>query len=139
MKKHKLSLYLIAALAVMGCGAYTQAEAANTADAMHKAAGELTAAGDRLAAVHADAVRSITDELNTTLDAYRDYVNQFTQRVDYLCAGISDSVEKLPHAVNDSANQFLDQVDRIGDTLMEAQRALDAAVARLYGEARPRP
>ena len=32
-----------------------------------------------------------------------------------------------------------DQVDRIGDTLMEAQRALDAAVARLYGEARPRP
>lgn len=109
-----------------------QAEAASTADAMHKAAGELTAAGDRLAGVHADAVRSITDELNTTLDAYRDYVNQFTQRVDYLASNISGALERMPDAVNDANARFLDQVDALTDTLEQAQRAIDSAVGRMY-------
>ena len=109
-----------------------QAEAANTADAMHKAAGELTVAGDRLAGVHADAVRSITDELNTTLDAYRDYVNQFTQRVDYLASNISGALERMPDAVNDANARFLDQVDALTDTLEQAQRAIDSAVGRMY-------
>ena len=109
-----------------------QAEAASTAEAMHSAAGELTAAGDRLAWVHADAVRSITDELNTTLDAYRDYVNQFTQRVDYLASNISGALERMPDAVNDANARFLDQVDALTDTLEQAQRAIDSAVGRMY-------
>ena len=109
-----------------------QAEAASTADAMQQAAGELSAAGDRLAAVHADAVRSITDELNTTLDAYRDYVNQFTQRVDYLASNIAGAMERMPDAVNDANARFLDQVDALTESLEQAQRAIDAAVGRMY-------
>ena len=109
-----------------------QTEAVHTADAMHKAADELSAAGDRLAGIHADAVHSITDELNTTLDAYRDYVNQFTQRVDYLASNISGALERMPDAVSDANARFLDQVDALTDTLEQAQRAIDSAVGRMY-------
>ena len=109
-----------------------QAEAAQAADAMQRAAGALSAAGDRLANVHADATRSISDELNTTLDAYRDYVNQFTQRVDYLASNISGALERMPDAVNDTNARFLDQVDALIDTLEQARRAIDAAADRMY-------
>lgn len=109
-----------------------QAESAQTADAMHRAAGELSASGDKLASIHADAVKNITDELNTTLDAYRDYVNQFTLRVDYLASNISGALERMPDAVNDANSRFLDQVDALTDTLEHAQRAIDSAVGRMY-------
>ena len=109
-----------------------QAEAATTAEAMHRAAGELTKAGDKLAGVHADAVKNLTDELNTTLDAYRDYVNQFTQRVDNLASNISGALERMPDAVNDANARFLDQVDALTETLEQAQRAIDSAVGRMY-------
>lgn len=112
--------------------AVIQAEAAKSADAMRKAAGELSAAGEKLARVHADAARSVSEELNTTLDAYRDYVNQFTQRVDYLASNISGALERMPDAVNDTNARFLDQVDALIDTLEQAQRAIDAAVGRMY-------
>ena len=44
----------------------------------------------------------------------------------------------MPQAVNDTSNQFLDQVDRLTDTLAQAQRVLNETVARLYGDQRAR-
>ena len=111
-------------------------ENANASASMLKAAAELRATGAELEGIHKDCTESINHELRTTMDAYQDYVNQFTQRVDYLANGITDSVSKLPHAVNDSANQFLDQIDRMTDALAEAQRALNESVDRLYGDRR---
>ena len=58
--------------------------------------------------------------------------------MDYLAGSISDSLSHMPQAVNDTSNQFLDQVDRLSDTLMQAQRVLNETVARLYGDQRSR-
>ena len=105
---------------------------------LQAAARELRDTGAELREIHRDCADSINRELRLTLDAYQDYVNQFTQRVDYLAGGIADSLNRLPAAVDDSANAFLDQVDRLTDALVQAQRALDSTVERLYGESRPR-
>ena len=103
---------------------------------MMKAAAELRATGAELEGIHKDCTDAIMQELRSTMDAYQDYVNQFTQRVDYLSSSITESVGKLPRAVDDSANQFLDQIDRLTDALAEAQRALNQTVAQFYGERR---
>ncbi len=103
-----------------------------TAGMLH-AAQEIRAAGDDLERIHRDCTSAVTEELKMTLDAYQDYVNQFTQRVDYLATGICDSISSLPHAVDSSSNQFLDQLDRLADTLAQAQRSLEDAVAQLGG------
>ena len=79
------------------------------------------------------ASQATQEDLRGTLDAYREYVNQFTQRVDYLAANIGDSLSKLPRAVSQTSDQFLDQVDQLIRTLDQAQRALNDAVDRLYG------
>ena len=100
--------------------------------AIQKAANELRVAGQNLAAIHTEAARSISSELNTTLDSYRDYVNQFTQRVDYLSNGIVASLEGMPAAVNEANNRLLDQVDALTEALEQANRALDAAVDHMY-------
>ena len=113
-------------------------QSASTSAGMLSAAAELRATGDTLKEIHRDCAKSITEELKLTLDAYQDYVNQFTQRVDYLADGIADSLSKLPGAVDDGANQFLDQVDRLTEAMMQAQRALNDTVERLHGENRPR-
>ena len=106
---------------------------ASSAQSMQKAS-----AGLRDAAAHIEDIQKRTSaamqqELQGTLDAYREYVNQFTQRVDYLANSISDSLSKLPHAVNATSEQFLDQVDQLTRTLEDAQRALNDAVDRMYG------
>ena len=105
---------------------------------MLKAGAELRAAGAELKDIHRSATASITNELKITLDAYQDYVNQFTQRVDYLAGGINSSLSRLPGAVDDAANQLLDQVDHLSQALERAQRALSAAADQLYGEPRQR-
>jgi len=107
-------------------------ENANAANAMVKAAGELRTAGEHLESIHLQAAKSLESELSSTLDAYREYVNQFTQRIDYLASGISDALQQMPGAVTDSSDRFLDQVDRLTDTLEQARRGLDDAAARLY-------
>ena len=108
------------------------AEGESTVEGMQQAAGELRDAAGKLAAVHRDATRSITEELNTTLDSYRDYVNQFTQRVDYLSTNITGSLERMPAAVTEANNRLLDQVDALTDAVEQAQRGLNDAVDRLY-------
>ena len=108
------------------------AEGESTVEGMRQAAGELRDAAGKLAAVHRDAARSITEELNTTLDSYRDYVNQFTQRVDYLSTNITGSLERMPAAVTEANNRLLDQVDALTDAVEQAQRGLNDAVDRLY-------
>lgn len=113
-------------------------QSANASAGLLKAAAELRATGAQLEEIHKGCAASITNELKLTLDAYQDYVNQFTQRVDYLAAGIVDSLNKLPAAVNDSANQLLDQVDRLSEGMAQAQRALNDAAARLFDEAHGR-
>ena len=100
---------------------------------MQKASGELRAAASHIENVQKATSKAMQDELRGTLDAYREYVNQFTQRVDYLATGISDSLSKLPRAVGQTSNQFLDQVDQLIRALDQAQRALNDAVDRLYG------
>ncbi len=110
-------------------------QGANATTSLSKAAAELRATGSQLEEIHKGCAASITNELKLTLDAYQDYVNQFTQRVDYLAAGITDALSKLPGAVDDSANQFLDQVDRLTDALVRAQRTLED---RVYSDSRVR-
>lgn len=117
-------------------GAFTQRfaeENAAASQAMQKAAGELREAGAAMESIQKNATRAIDEELKSTLEAYREYVNQFTQRVDYLASNISDSLSKMPRAVGETSEQFLDQVDRLTNTLDQAQRALNDAVDRLYG------
>ena len=113
-------------------------DSANASTGMLKAAAELRATGETMREIHKDCTDAITAELKMTLDSYQDYVNQFTQRVDYLAGSISDSLSHMPQAVSDTSNQFLDQVDRLSDTLMQAQRVLNETVARLYGDQRSR-
>ena len=114
-------------------------DSANASTGMLKAAAELRATGEHIKEIHKDCTDAITAELKMTLDSYQDYVNQFTQRVDYLAGSISDSLSHMPQAVSDTSNQFLDQVDRLSDSMVQAQRVLDETVARLYGDQRPRP
>ena len=107
---------------------------AEATQAMVKAAGELRAAGKDLEEIHATTSKALEDELRATLDSYRDYVNQFTKRVDYLAKSISDSLSDMPKAVSDTSGQFLDQIDRLTDALEQGQRALNDAVDRMYGQ-----
>ncbi len=107
-------------------------ENANAATAMIQAATELRASGQHIENIHLEAVKALESELTSTLDAYREYVNQFTQRVDYLASGISEALKQMPDAVTDSSERFLDQVDRLTDSLDQARQGLDEAAARLY-------
>lgn len=107
-------------------------ENAAASQAMQRAAGELTKAGAHIESAQKSAAKSLDDELKTTLEAYREYVNQFTQRVDYLATNISDSLSRMPRAVGETSDQFLDQMDRLTRALEQAQRGLNDAVDRLY-------
>ena len=82
--------------------------------------------------MHIQANRQLQDEFNSTMDAYRDYVNQFTQRVDYLSDNISGALQAMPAAVSEANNRFLDQVDRMTDAMVQAQRALEVTADRIY-------
>ena len=113
-----------------------QIEANQSIEAMQKAAKDLRGAAAHVEKLHLQANQSIDEELSSMLDAYRDYVNQFTQRVDYLSTHIAGSLEQMPEAVSDTNERFLDQMDRLTDTLAQAQSALEAAVERLYHTAR---
>ena len=106
----------------------------NTAasQAMTAAAADLRDAGAQLANTQKSAMKALDQEFKDTMDAYREYVNQFTERVDYLAAGISDSLSTLPRAVGETSDQFLDQVDRLTQTMEQAQAALNEAIDRLY-------
>ena len=61
-------------------------------------------------------------DLTDRSNAFRDYMAEFTKRVDYLSKNIADSLSQLPQAVGETADAFLDQVDRLGATLEEGQR-----------------
>ena len=118
---------------------FTDRMAENSAAAtasMSKAAAELRATGASLQDIHRDCTAEITNELKMTLDAYQDYVNQFTQRVDYLASGITEALGRLPRSVDDASNQFLDQIDRLTDALAQAQAALNRGVADFYAASR---
>ena len=117
--------------AVKQFGARFNEDNAAAAQAMQKAAGDLKQAGAQIQAVQTGAVKAIEEEISNTLDAYRDYVNQFTQRVDYLASGITESLSGMPQAVNDTADEFLARVDRLSRTMEQAQRALEDAIGRL--------
>jgi len=72
------------------------------------------------------------------MDAYQQYVNEFTHRVDYLANGIVDSLSRLPGVVDDAANNLLDQVDHLSDSFMQAQHVLNKTVDRLCDDPRRR-
>ena len=117
--------------AVKQFGEKFSADNAAATQAMQKAAADLNQAGAQIQAVQSGAVKAIEKEIQDTLDAYRDYVNQFTQRVDYLASGITESLKGMPQAVNDTADEFLAQVDRLSAAMEQAQRALEDAIDRL--------
>ena len=98
-----------------------------------KAAEQLRTTGESLQSIHRDCTGAITNELKLTLDAYQDYVNQFTQRVDYLASSISSALSQLPRNVDEATNGFLDQIDRLTDALSRAQAALNHGVDEFYG------
>lgn len=107
-------------------------ENANASSSMLKAAADLRASGAHIESIHLQATKSLDNELTSTLDAYREYVNQFTQRVDYLASNISSALNQMPDSVADTSNRFLDQVDNLTETLNKGQRALEEAAVRLY-------
>ena len=109
-----------------------QADLTRVSDAMQKAANDLRGSAASIEKVHMQASKSLQDEFNSTMDAYRDYVNQFTQRVDYLASNISQALDGLPDAVSETNNRFLDQVDRLTDAMVQAQRALEVTADRIY-------
>ena len=106
-------------------------ENANASAAMLKAAADLRASGAHIENIHLQATKTLEGELSSTLDAYREYVNQFTQRVDYLASNISGALNQLPDSVTVTSNRFLDQVDRMTEALNQAQVILDDAIDRL--------
>ncbi len=106
-------------------------ENANASAAMLKAAADLRASGAHIENIHLQATKSLEGELSSTLDAYREYVNQFTQRVDYLASSISGALNQLPDSVTVTSNRFLDQVDRMTEALNQAQVILDDAIDRM--------
>ena len=109
-----------------------QADLSRIVDAMQKATADLRSSAASIEKVHIQANRQLQDEFNSTMDAYRDYVNQFTQRVDYLASNIASAVQGLPDAISDVNNRFLDQVDRLTDAMVQAQQALEDTADRLY-------
>ena len=109
-----------------------QADLTRVAGAMEKSADAVRASAASIESAHIHANQALQDELSATLDAYRDYVNQFTQRVDYLASNIAGALQQMPDAVTDANNRFLDQVDRLSVTMGQAQRALEDAIDRLY-------
>ena len=82
------------------------------------------------AACGADPVATVNGE-KISQDAYREYVNQLTQRVDYLASSISGALNQLPDSVTVTSNRFLDQVDRMTEALNQAQVILDDAIDRM--------
>lgn len=110
---------------------FSEVSAESTAGLM-KAAGDIRATGAMLETNRQRIGEQLRMDLSDTLDAFRDYMSEFTRRVDYLSQGIADSLGQLPAAVGESADAFLDQVDRIGATLEQAQAALEDAVRRMY-------
>ena len=109
-----------------------QADLTRVSEAMQKAAGDLRGSAASIEKVHMQASKALQEEFTSTMDAYRDYVNQFTQRVDYLASNISRALNGLPDAVADTNNRFLDQVDRLTDAMVQAQRALEDTADRIY-------
>lgn len=97
-----------------------------------KAAGEIRATGSMLETNRQRIGEQLRVDLTDTLDAFRDYMGEFTKRVDYLAAGIADSLSQLPRCVGEATDVFLDQIDRINASLEQAQAALDAAARQLY-------
>ncbi len=116
--------------AVKQFGEKFNADTANASQAMQKASEDLRHAGAQIQSVQTGAMKAIEKEVQETLDAYRDYVNQFTQRVDYLASGITESLKEMPRAVNETADEFLAQVDRLTATMEEAQRTLESVNRR---------
>ena len=109
-----------------------QADVGRLADAMQKAASELRDSASSVERAHLQANKALQEEFTSTMDAYRDYVTQFTQRVDYLASNISGALQAMPDAVGEANNRFLDQVDRMTDAMVQAQRALEVTADRLY-------
>ena len=107
-------------------------ENAAASAAMQKAAAELRDAGADISQSQRDAAQAMEAELKETLNDYRDYVEQFTKRVDYLSSSISESLSQMPQAVADTSDQFLDQVDRLTQTLEQAQQMIADAADRMY-------
>ena len=109
-----------------------QADLSRIVEAMQKAADDLRSSAGSIEKVHIQANKQLQEEFGSTMDAYRDYVNQFTQRVDYLASNISGALRELPDAVSEANNRFLDQVDRMTDAMVQGQRALEDAADRIY-------
>ena len=118
--------------ALEGCVQRMGEQTGSAAQAMQRASDGLKSAAQEVKSAHAAASKQLESELSSTMESYRDYVNQFTQRVDYLSSSISNSLKKMPDAVEDTNNRFLDQLDQLTETLAQGQRALEEAVDRLY-------
>ena len=100
-----------------------------------RSAENVAQSGEQLKAIQQEATRALREELDTTMDTYRDYVNQFTKRIDYMADSIAESLSAMPQAVRDTSEGFLDQMRQLTGTLQRSQRALEDAAADLYGRA----
>ena len=109
-----------------------QAEMARAVEAMSKASTDLRAAAADVEKTYRQAADALKQDFSSTMDGYRDYVNQFTQRVDYLSSKISESLQQMPDAVTETNGRLLDQVDRLTGAMVQAQRALEDTADRIY-------
>jgi ABC-type transporter Mla subunit MlaD len=90
-------------------------------------------AADELGRVHARVLGEAEDELKGIIDAMNNYQRDYNARMDEVAQAIGGSVEKLPRAVQAVSENIVDQIDRMNAALNRAQRALDEAVDRMYG------
>ena len=109
-----------------------QADLTRAVEAMSKASADLRASAADVEKVYRQAGDALKQEFSSTMDGYRDYVNQFTQRVDYLSSNIAGALQQMPDAVAETNNRLLDEVDRLTDAMNQARRALESAADRLY-------
>ena len=93
---------------------------ARTAEGMHMAADELSAAGEQLAKVQRETTGQINADLRDAFDSFEQYMAEFTHRIDQVGNTITASVEQLPRAVAETSNEFLDEMDRLTDALKQA-------------------
>jgi len=87
----------------------------------------------QLETAHRAAVDQVNADITEAFGAMSGYMEEYARRIGRTAEEISGAVEKLPGAVTGSCESLIEQVERMSAALNRAQRAMDDAVDRMYG------
>ena len=96
-------------------------------------AAQARAGADALKEANRAAMDEAAQDIKGILDALNVYQRDYNARMDEVAQTIGASVEKLPRVVEAVSENIVDEIDRMNAALNRAQRALDEAVDRMYG------